>query len=139
MNILLKQKTTPGNFPAPMSEHRDGSETAWQQAEISVNRCGQEACPERVRSGVRPGRHEFQNAEGSFPTANPWRLATVSAEPGPEASAFHSLQRSKPLSRAKALSDVSGRAPRCWITSAAANAPSRAASRYSAPRESPTR
>src|SRR5262245_12318353 len=115
-----------------MSEHRDGSETARQQLQISVNRCGQKApCPERVRSGVRARRHEFQNAAGSFPTPDAWRLATVSAEPGPEASAFHSLQRSKPLSRAKALSDVSGRAPRCWITSAAANAPSRAASRYS--------
>src|SRR5215813_15406140 len=99
MNIVLKAKNHAWNFPAPMSEHRDGSETAWQQAEISVNRCGQEACPERVRSGARPGRHEFQNAAGSFPTPDAWRLATVSAEP--EASAFHSLQRSKPLSRAK--------------------------------------
>src|SRR5262249_12401161 len=38
-------------------------------------------------------------------------------------------QSSKPLSRAKSLSDVSGRAPRCWITSAAESAPSRAAGR----------
>jgi hypothetical protein len=36
-----ESNTALGNFPAPMSEHRDGSETAWQQAQISVDRCGQ--------------------------------------------------------------------------------------------------
>ena len=36
-------------------------------------------------------------------------------------------QISNPFSRPKSLSDVSGRAPRCWIISAAASAPSRAA------------
>lgn len=39
------------------------------------------------------------------------------------------VQKSKPLSWAKALRDVSGRAPRCWITSAATNAAKRAAVR----------
>ena len=39
------------------------------------------------------------------------------------------VQKSKPLSWAKALRDVSGRAPRCWITSAATNAARRAAVR----------
>jgi len=34
---------TAGNFPAPMSKHRDGSETARRQAQISVDRCGQGA------------------------------------------------------------------------------------------------
>jgi hypothetical protein len=38
-----ESNTTPGNFPAPMSKHRDGSETARRQAQISVNRCGQRA------------------------------------------------------------------------------------------------
>ena len=38
-------------------------------------------------------------------------------------------QRSKPLSWANALREVSGRAPRCWITSAATNAARRAAVR----------
>src|SRR5262245_30722078 len=38
-----ESNTTPRNFPAPMSEHRDGSETARQQSQISVNRCGQGA------------------------------------------------------------------------------------------------
>jgi hypothetical protein len=39
------------------------------------------------------------------------------------------VQRTKPLSRAKTLRDISGRAPRCWITSAATNPPRRAAVR----------
>jgi hypothetical protein len=52
-----------------MSEHRDGSETARQQSQISVNRCGQEArVPNACVQGSEPGRHEFQNAAGSFPT-----------------------------------------------------------------------
>src|SRR5262245_8874311 len=65
-----ENNTTPGNFPAPMSEHRDGSETARQQSQISVNRCGQEACPERVRSGVRARVARIPERRGSFPTAN---------------------------------------------------------------------
>jgi len=36
-------EATPRNFPAPMSKHRDGSETARRQALISVDRCGQRA------------------------------------------------------------------------------------------------
>jgi hypothetical protein len=39
------------------------------------------------------------------------------------------IQRSKPLSRARSLSEASGRAPRCPMTSAAASAPSLAAVR----------
>jgi len=95
-----------GNFPAPMSKHRDGSETARRQAQISVDRCGQGA---RDRSGTR----KFRRAIGS----------------GRRLTPRGRVQRSKPLSCAKALSGVSGRAPRCWITSAATSAPSRAASR----------
>jgi hypothetical protein len=39
---------TAGNFPAPMSKHRDGSETARRQEQISVDRCGQRSPrPER--------------------------------------------------------------------------------------------
>ena len=38
----------------------------------------------------------------------------------------------RPFSSAKAFSEVSGRAPRCWMTSAAASAPSLAAARLGA-------
>jgi hypothetical protein len=52
MNILLKATPPLGTFPAPMSEHRDGSETARQQSQISVNHCGQKApSPERGAQG----------------------------------------------------------------------------------------
>ncbi len=47
----------------------------------------------------------------------------------PDRSGFERNQTPKPLSAASAFSDVSGRAPRWLITSAAASAPSRAQSR----------
>ena len=49
------------------------------------------------------------------------------------------LQPAGRPSAASSLSDTSGRAPMCWITSAAASAPSRAAVLWSRPRASPNR
>jgi len=66
-----------------------------------------------TRTRVRSGTRKFRRAIGS----------------GRRLTPRGRVQRSKPLSCAKALSGVSGRAPRCWITSAATSAPSRAASR----------
>jgi hypothetical protein len=47
-----------------MPDHHDGSETARQQPQISVNRCGQGA-RHAVRSGLRGGNREFGRAVGS--------------------------------------------------------------------------
>src|SRR5262249_60260060 len=40
---LLETTTLLGTFRPPMPDHHDGSETARQQPQISVNRCGQVA------------------------------------------------------------------------------------------------
>jgi hypothetical protein len=50
--------TTPGNFRAPMSKHRDGSETARRQPQISVNRCGQGA-RDPTHGALRAQRREW--------------------------------------------------------------------------------
>jgi len=61
---LLEPTTLLGTFRPPMPDHHDGSETARQQPQISVNRCGQGA-GHAVRSGLRGGSREFGRAVGS--------------------------------------------------------------------------
>ena len=78
----------------------------------------------------RPSPSRERSVAASKPTIPVWmavekyKLLALMALP-----ILGSGQTSNPFSRAKSLSEVSGRAPRCWITSAAASAPSRAAVR----------
>src|SRR5262252_5187354 len=79
-----------GNFPAPMSKHRDGSETARRQAQISVDRCGQGASD--------PNAGQIRNSEvpqGNrvWPTPDASRPVTYPRNPGPNASAFKDRSR----------------------------------------------
>jgi hypothetical protein len=60
---LLEPTTLLGTFRPPMPDHHDGSETARQQPQISVNRCGQGA-RHAVRSGLRGGCPEFRGRSG---------------------------------------------------------------------------
>jgi hypothetical protein len=85
----------------------------------------------RIRATVPRHRDE---SRGLLCIAVDWSQITRDHRPREQAGAgartpatrVPALQRSNPLSCASALSEVSGRAPMCWITSAAASAPSRA-------------
>src|SRR5262249_54471324 len=104
-------KCSAGNWPAPMPDHRDSSETFAQPTLFSVNRCGQGArCADDAAVNRLLVRTLRIPAQGR----------------GVEAVALH---RSNPVSGGKALVDASARDPRCWIAPAAPSAPSRAAVR----------
>src|SRR5262249_43927169 len=62
---------------------------------------------------------------------------TTGALPNRYFPAVGECYRTRPRSCASALSEVSGRAPRCWITSAAASAPRLAARSWPAPCDTP--
>src|SRR5262249_32997911 len=84
-----ESKITPGNFPAPMSEHRDGSETARQQSQISVNRCGQDSpVPNAYVQRSGPGVQEFQNAARSFRRLMPHAARPSARSRGPRRARF---------------------------------------------------
>src|SRR6516225_4488428 len=118
------------------------------QPKSDISDLGQLRLPELGRARVRVGRvaarsqvyggcvnlPALRSDGGRVGKPQPTLALKVPHEPHPARLARHpplrgGIQRSKPLSRARSLSEVSGRAPRCPITSAAASAPSLAAVR----------
>jgi hypothetical protein len=84
--------STGWNFPAPMSKHRDGSETARQLAKISVNRCGQGAVT-RTRC-AQDSDAELGSSRGRsiLPMPHASRPMTRHPEAGAKASALTAIK-----------------------------------------------